>query len=185
LSVARCKKPNCRRKVHARDLCQKHYDESRKSKNSTAKKISPSVRKKPAAAKTPARAIPVKLKPQPLLGSGKPKSNKCCVAGCMNSHHARGYCKLHYGQLRRTGKVDASVSSTNRAGENDSGVAGVLSLEERLRLLKSRHELIKKEIENVHEVLASEDDVEIKEKEEEGEAEESEATGETASETKS
>jgi len=33
------------------------------------------------------------------------KEGKCIVAGCGNRAHAKGYCRKHYGQIWRKGKI--------------------------------------------------------------------------------
>ena len=33
------------------------------------------------------------------------KETKCAVAGCENRSHAKGYCRKHYGQIWRKGKI--------------------------------------------------------------------------------
>lgn len=32
----------------------------------------------------------------------------CSVDGCDKPHHARGYCRVHYGRIKRTGSADLS-----------------------------------------------------------------------------
>jgi hypothetical protein len=140
LSSARCKVAGCRRKAHARGLCQKHYDQSRKSRSAKRAKRS----KRTASAGRPASA--------PAEGNGDDVSSKMCrVPGCANPHHAKGYCKMHYGQLRRRGRIEESEAdvASERSG---------LSLEQRLVEIKKRHELLKREIANIHKALESESD---------------------------
>ena len=38
-------------------------------------------------------------------GKGMPKNQKCMVDGCDNPVHAKGYCRKHYGQLWRKGRI--------------------------------------------------------------------------------
>lgn len=33
------------------------------------------------------------------------KDRRCMVEGCMNKAHAKGYCRKHYGQIWRKGKI--------------------------------------------------------------------------------
>lgn len=33
------------------------------------------------------------------------KESKCIVPGCTNKAHAKGYCRKHYGQIWRKGKI--------------------------------------------------------------------------------
>jgi hypothetical protein len=33
------------------------------------------------------------------------KESKCIVPGCSNKAHAKGYCRKHYGQIWRKGKI--------------------------------------------------------------------------------
>ncbi|MHC4915712.1 MAG: hypothetical protein ACYTGB_09485 [Planctomycetota bacterium] len=142
MSSARCKVAGCRRKAHARGLCQKHYDEKRKSRPSGRSK---SVGRPPAAGR---RAAPA---PPPEENGDDLSSKMCRVPGCANAHHAKGYCKMHYGQLRRRGRIDES--SVEAAADSSP-----LSMEQRLIEIKKRHELLKREIANIHKALESETD---------------------------
>ena len=35
--------------------------------------------------------------------------SKCIVSGCINKAHAKGYCRKHYGQIWRKGKIYTSA----------------------------------------------------------------------------
>jgi phage terminase Nu1 subunit (DNA packaging protein) len=58
---------------------------------------------------------------------------------------------MHYGQLRRRGRIDES--SVEAAADSSP-----LSMEQRLIEIKKRHELLKREIANIHKALESETD---------------------------
>jgi hypothetical protein len=81
-------------------------------------------------------------------------SKLCRAPGCANAHHAKGYCKMHYGQLRRRGNVV-------ELPESEVVEAAALSLDQRLVEIKKRHELLKREIANIHRTLESESDGEF------------------------
>jgi hypothetical protein len=136
-----CRIAGCRRKPHAHGLCQRHYDQARKVPIKTeARGAAP--RQKGKAGKPPA-AKPV----APADGDDK----HCSVSGCQNPHHARGYCKSHYGQLRRRGRIEEPAAG----GE---GPAVPFNKERRLAEIMKRHEILKKEIANIHKELESEVD---------------------------
>lgn len=139
MTSSRCRVPGCRRKIHARRLCQRHYDEHRK-KPQPARKPG---RRRAAAAPASPPAIP--MAPPGVDMAGK----MCCVPGCTNPHHAKGYCKSHYGQLRRRGSIEGLP-------EDAAGQGPVLSPEHRLLEIKKRHEILKKEIASIHKALESE-----------------------------
>ncbi len=141
MSSARCKVAGCRRKAHARGLCQKHYDEKRKTK------ASPKSRVKAAAPKPTSRKSARRTKP--AAEEGDDNGKLCRAAGCASAHHAKGYCKMHYGQLRRRGNVE-------EVPEDEVAEASGLSLDQRLVEIKKRHELLKREIASIHKALESE-----------------------------
>ena len=140
MSSARCKIAGCRRKAHARGLCQKHYDEKRKSKASRRSKVK-ATEGKPTSRKSSRRT-------KPVLDEGD-DGKMCRVPGCANAHHAKGYCKMHYGQLRRRGNVE-------ELPDDEVAEAPALSLDQRLVEIKKRHELLKREIASIHQALESE-----------------------------
>ena len=39
------------------------------------------------------------------------KRRQCIVEGCLNVAHARGYCRKHYGQIWRKGKINSDTAS--------------------------------------------------------------------------
>ncbi len=146
MSSARCKVSGCRRKAHARGLCQKHYDEQRKSRAS--RRSGPKAAARPRSGRLPAAAPP----PKPVVVPAAEDSlagKLCCVPGCANPHHAKGYCKSHYGQLRRRGRIEDMPGDASAA-------APLLSREQRLVEIKKRHELLKREIATIHKALESE-----------------------------
>ncbi|MDR2390259.1 MAG: hypothetical protein LBE84_01070 [Planctomycetota bacterium] len=49
------------------------------------------------------------------------ESSKCTVPGCENRVHAKGYCRKHYGQIWRKGKIYAQ----NRDGGQVEKAAGL------------------------------------------------------------
>ena len=143
---ARCSVEGCRRKPHARGLCQRHYDEQRKQRPSrpAAAAAGEAPAPPPAAGRAPA-PVPV---PEGLAGK------VCTVPGCPNPHHARGYCKMHYGQLRRHGRIEDVPAA-------ESAASAPLTKEQRLIEIKKRHEIIKKEIASIHKALESESDEDV------------------------
>lgn len=148
MSSARCKIAGCRRKAHARGLCQKHYDEKRKSRTSRRSKAKDDTRKSSRRAK-------------PVREEADDGSKMCRVPGCASPHHAKGYCKMHYGQLRRRGSIE-------EVPEEEVAEASSLSLEQRLVEIKKRHELLKREIASIHEALESESGPDAVESDDEG-----------------
>jgi hypothetical protein len=144
LSPARCRVAGCRRKAHARGLCQKHYDEERKSRGSR-RAAAPGKRRESGRLKSAA--------PAAVEDDGDGRSVKMCsVPGCAGPHHARGYCKMHYGQLRRSGRLEDAPGAEAAGGRT-------LSLDQRLVEIKKRHELLKREIASIHRTLESESNV--------------------------
>jgi hypothetical protein len=136
-----CRIAGCRRKPHARGLCQRHYDQERKIPGPTG------------AVETTGRkakgAKPAVAAPPPESSGGDDKY--CSVAGCTNPHHARGYCKSHYGQLRRRGRIEEPAPAKG-------GEVVTVNKERRLAEIMKRHEVLKKEIANIHKELESEAD---------------------------
>ena len=138
----RCRMAGCRRKPHAQGLCQQHYDRQRKS-----------TRRAGGALGRPAVSGPVRPAAEPaaaaLSAEAALAGKLCCVPGCTAAHHAKGYCKSHYGQLRRHGGV------LGEGGEPD-GKPVVLTKDRRLVEIIKRHEILKKEISSIHKELESE-----------------------------
>ncbi|HOX07923.1 MAG TPA: hypothetical protein PK280_16105 [Planctomycetota bacterium] len=155
-----CRIAGCRRKAHAHGLCQHHYDQQRKNQAMARPKAGGKAASAPAAA--PAKARPGKASPAkpapaaPAAAAGPSASGaddkKCCVPGCTNPHHARGYCKSHYGQLRRRGSIEEGAPAS------DAQPAVPFNREKRLAEIMKRHEILKKEIANIHKELESEAD---------------------------
>ena len=133
-----CRIAGCRRHPHARGLCQQHYDQQRKSSADPARAAKPPVK---SAAATP----------EPLAElDGK----FCRASGCTNPHHAKGYCKSHYGQIRRHGHVE------DLPGETGEKQPAALSKDRRLLEIVKRHEILKKEIASIHKELEAQVDEE-------------------------
>ncbi|MBN1256214.1 MAG: hypothetical protein JXA52_00760 [Planctomycetes bacterium] len=42
------------------------------------------------------------------------KTTECIVDGCKNRAHAKGYCRRHYGQIWRKGRIDPDDSIQSR-----------------------------------------------------------------------
>lgn len=42
------------------------------------------------------------------------KQRQCIVPGCSNKAHAKGYCRKHYGQIWRKGKIYSTSDEENR-----------------------------------------------------------------------
>jgi hypothetical protein len=143
-----CRIPGCRRKPHARGLCQRHYDQQRKSAGpGEARRGAPPGGPRPGKPAAEAAG----LKPTAAEAAAALAGKLCCVPGCTSAHHAKGYCKSHYGQLRRRGRIE-------ELPESPGGKAPLLSRERRLVEIMKRHELLKKEIANIHKELESEVD---------------------------
>ena len=134
-----CRMAGCRRRAHAQGLCQQHYDRQRKRAGPARARPPRPAAAAPAEAPGPAGALPEAA----LAGK------LCCVPGCTAAHHARGYCKSHYGQLRRHGTVGPE------GGEAD-GKTATLSRDRRLLEIIKRHDILKKEISSIHKELESE-----------------------------
>ena len=98
-------------------------------------------------------------------------AKKCCVQGCTAPHHARGYCKSHYSQLRRRGTVQddeaaeslCEIAGCSKPAEKNKRCKTHLSdktprmtKSERLLESKSRHELMRKEIERIRQSFEAE-----------------------------
>lgn len=49
------------------------------------------------------------------------KPQQCCVEGCTNKAHAKGYCRKHYGQIWRKGRINPEKKPTDE--EDDFGMA--------------------------------------------------------------
>jgi hypothetical protein len=146
-----CKVPGCGKPFHAHGLCQKHYD---------------IVRKRPGAAAALTSVI-----------VGGAHGDLCRVPGCGRPHHAKGYCKTHYSRLRRSGGLSGEmkpeglciVEGCSRPAVADGrcekhlghpatpGPVRILSKSERLRLIKQRHETMKREIAMINQALEDED----------------------------
>ena len=49
------------------------------------------------------------------------KETKCIVPGCGNKAHAKGYCRKHYGQIWRKGKIysEEEENRTTRTAQRD------------------------------------------------------------------
>ena len=127
---------------------------SGRSKASTSKRSTTSVRRRAAQPKD-----------EPLTPAAAAAAKKCCVQGCTAPHHARGYCKSHYSQLRRRGTVQedeaagvvqCEVAGCHRAVDKNrrctthlKDTTPRMTKSERLNELKSRHERMRKEIERI------------------------------------
>ena len=161
-----CSVPGCTRPYHARGYCQKHYDLQRK------RSWTPPAGKARGAEATPraARAAQGQAQQPPRHGA------TCCIPGCGRPHHAKGYCKSHYSQLRRRGGFPAAgkppgvceVEGCNRPAIADGRCARHmghpttvsrkrLSKAERLKLIKQRHAIMKREIAMINRALEDED----------------------------
>jgi hypothetical protein len=147
-----CRITGCRRKPHARGLCQRHYDQQRKT---AARAALPREARRGASSAGPRAGKPAAEAAGAALAvsdaSAALAGKLCCVPGCTNPHHAKGYCKSHYGQLRRRGRIES-------LSESPGGKPPLLSREQRLVEIMKRHELLKKEIANIHKELESEVD---------------------------
>jgi len=153
-----CKIVGCSRPVHARGLCQKHYDVSRKRSGKRASSgananCSVSGCKQPHHARGLCQIHYDELRKRVAgragAGAGSaaaPSGRICRVPGCTQPHHAKGYCKRHYGQLIRDGAVGMTADSSGRR----------YTRSERLSVLRHRHERLRREIESIHKAFEAE-----------------------------
>jgi len=132
----------------------------RSSGRSRSKRSTTSVRRRTAQSKD-----------EQLSPAAAAAAKKCCVPGCTAPHHARGYCKSHYSQLRRRGAVqedDTAAALCEVAGCNRPATKNKrckvhlndktprMTKSERLHEIKSRHELMRKEIERIRQSFEAE-----------------------------
>lgn len=61
-----------------------------------------------------------------------PKEHKCMVPGCDNPVHAKGYCRKHYGQIWRKGRI-YTEEERGLVGEGHEDTDRIRSLERELR----------------------------------------------------
>lgn len=61
-----------------------------------------------------------------------PNERKCMVPGCDNPVHAKGYCRKHYGQIWRKGRI-YTEEERGLVGEGREDTDRVRSLERELR----------------------------------------------------
>ena len=150
-----CSVAGCERAMHARGLCQKHYDQSRSRETHSSETPAP----------TPARTV---------SGSGQATPTTCSFPGCTAPHHARGYCKSHYSQVRRRGKSkrtkgrasQCEIAGCSRLAVRNKRCAKHLVVieggprrmtkAERLAEIRKRHELMRREIEQIRQSFENE-----------------------------
>jgi len=153
----RCSAPGCSRPVHARGLCQMHYDQSRSREAKDGPKPTPAAR---GAAGEPQRSA----------------HTTCSFPGCAAPHHAKGYCKSHYSQVRRRGKsksgqgraAQCEIAGCSRLAVRNKRCANHLKVvkdgprlmtkAERLGEIRRRHELMRREIETIRKSFENEAD---------------------------
>jgi hypothetical protein len=100
----------------------------------------------------------------------------CAFPGCNAPHHAKGYCKSHYSRARRRGKARGSGSRASRceiAGcsrpavrsrrcavhlTTPAGGPRRMTTMERLAEIRRRHELMRREIEQIRQSFENEGD---------------------------
>ena len=61
-----------------------------------------------------------------------PKERKCIVPECNNPGHAKGYCRKHYGQIWRKGRI-YSEDERPECGDSREDTDRIRSLERELR----------------------------------------------------
>lgn len=62
------------------------------------------------------------------------KESKCIVPGCGNRSHAKGYCRKHYGQIWRKGKIYSTEEEQNKQrSENRDDSDRMRALERELK----------------------------------------------------
>ena len=105
-----------------------------------------------------------------------PEQTVCVAPGCNRPHHAKGYCKSHYSQLRRRGglpKAGKPEGACHVEGCKRPAVANgrcarhlahpgisrkrAISKAERLKLITQRHDIMKREIAIINKALETED----------------------------
>jgi len=169
-----CRMANCGGLVHASGLCRRHYDHLRSSgRRGEADGARESGKAGPPPG--PPHPHPPRSADEPDRGLRGAAPKTCRVPGCPGSHHAKGYCKSHYSQIRRHGQIredlparagccrfagcsrpalfGGSFCATHRA----SATRVRLTKVQRLALIKRRHELMKREIELIRERLGPEE----------------------------
>lgn len=181
-----CSSPGCTQPVHARGLCQMHYDRMRKRNGRPP--ASPSRCTVPGCGK-PHHAHGLCQSHYDAMrkgGSGgglaqtaeaarASRTGRCSVEGCTAPHHAKGYCKSHYSQLRRRGTVEDRTGDSNLceiAGcsapavgnrrceehlrERPPGSPPLVTKAERIAEIRRRHELMRHEIERIKQSFEAE-----------------------------
>ncbi len=147
-----CSVPGCGRPAHAKGLCQMHYDRTRKRGG--------------ILRQAALRREPPPSPPKMFIRAASRKA--CCVPGCTSAHHAKGYCKSHYSQLRRRGDIAGSsrtptceIAGCNRPVSEAKrcethlkvlslpGAPLRLTTAQRLGEIKRRHEAMRSEIERI------------------------------------
>jgi len=100
----------------------------------------------------------------------------CSFPGCTAPHHAKGYCKSHYSQMRRRGKsrtgegraAQCEIAGCSRLAVRNKRCASHLKVikggprrmtkAERLGEIRRRHELMRREIETIRKSFENEAD---------------------------
>ena len=140
--------------MHARGLCQKHYDQSR-SRDPHSRAASG------WDAPRTATGEEAGLRPR------EPGLTTCSFPGCSAPHHAKGYCKSHYSRAKRRGRSKGGDGRTSqceiagcsrlavrnrRCAEHLKVIRGGprrMTRAERLGEIRRRHELMRREIERI------------------------------------
>lgn len=109
-------------------------------------------------------------------GSKKVAHTTCSFPGCTAPHHAKGYCKSHYSQMRRRGKsrsgkgraAQCEIAGCSRLAVRNKRCASHLKVikggprrmtkAERLGEIRRRHELMRQEIETIRKSFENEAD---------------------------
>jgi len=138
-----------------------HYDRSRKHSGGAVKA--------PLQGKEPA----------PRMFIRPPSRTACCVQGCTAPHHAKGYCKSHYSQLRRRGQIEGTsarrsslceiagcerpIARNKRCEKHAKALSQPsaplrLTRSQRLAEIRRRHELMRTEIERIKQSFDSDGD---------------------------
>ena len=97
VTEAKCVVAWCESRSHAKGYCRKHYGQLYRDGE---------IRSEEDERRAAAKVIPP-----------HDKGGNCAVAGCEKQAHAKGYCKKHYGQLYRRGRIRSAEDERRVAEE--------------------------------------------------------------------
>ncbi|MHC4201236.1 MAG: hypothetical protein ACYSU0_14700 [Planctomycetota bacterium] len=174
-----CSAPGCARDTHARGLCQMHYDKLRKRDAGFSAGGGASGRGRGGSSRVASGGGPASAgftipRRRAGLRIRAPSQSVCSVPGCGAPHHAKGYCKSHYSRIRRRRSAEgragnaqvceiagcsSPISQGRRCTEHlkqpTSGIRH-MTKPERLGEIRSRHDLMRREIERIKQTIENE-----------------------------